>query len=117
MKRNSHVRTPPAPSGPLDEATGAALALLENRWTLRLLTALNAGPARFGELEAAVPRLSRRLLSERLRHLEASGLLLRTVQPGPPITSRYSLTAEGQKLGPGLELMRRWAASRDPRAG
>ena len=93
------------------------MALLENRWTVRLLTALIAGPARFGELEAAVPRLSRRLPSERLRHLEANGLLLRTVQPGPPITSTYNLTAEGQKPGPGLELMRRWAASRNQRPG
>lgn len=96
----------------LDEGTSAALALLENRWALRLLTALTAGPARFTELESAVPRVSRRMLGERLRELAAAGLVRRTVDPGPPITSTYALTPDGEQLAPMLEMLRRWAATR-----
>lgn len=100
----------------LDDGTCAALEILENRWALRLLTALVVGPARFSELEAAVPGVSRRMMAERLRELGAAGLVLRTVAPGPPITSTYALTADGERLGEILDLVRGWAASRPDRA-
>ncbi len=100
----------------LDEGTCAALEILESRWALRLLTALVTGPARFSELEAAVPGVSRRMMAERLRELEAAGLVRRTVAPGPPITSTYALTADGEGLGEILDLVRGWAASRPDRA-
>ncbi len=104
------------PERRLDAATSAALEVLEGRWALRLLTALAAGPARFSELEAAVPGVSRRMLSERLRELETTGLVTRQVHPGPPITSTYALTADGDELGSILALVRRWASSRPERA-
>lgn len=100
----------------LDEGTCAALEILESRWALRLLTALVIGPARFSELEAAVPGVSRRMMAERLRELEAAGLVRRTVAPGPPITSTYALTADGEGLGAILDLVRGWVASRPDRA-
>ena len=90
--------------------------MLESRWALRLLTALITGPARFSELEGAVPGVSRRMMSERLRELEGAGLVRRTVAPGPPITSTYALTADGEGLGEILDLVRRWAAARPDRA-
>ena len=113
MDRNNRSGKPhTGGSRRLDEGTCAALEMLESRWALRLLTALVAGPARFSELEAAVPGVSRRMMTERLRELEAAGLVRRTVEPGPPITSTYGLTADGEGLGEILELVRRWAASR-----
>jgi DNA-binding HxlR family transcriptional regulator len=112
MKSNSEAS---GMSRRLDEDTCAALAVLESRWALRLLAVLVGGPARFSELEGAVPRVSRRMMVERLRELEAAGLVRRTVDPGPPITSTYALTAEGEKLGPMLMMVRRWAASRPAR--
>jgi DNA-binding HxlR family transcriptional regulator len=96
----------------LDEHTSAALEILENRWTLRLLAVLVGGPARFSELEAAVPGVSRRMMTERLRELEGVGLVRRTVDPGPPIRSTYALTSEDDELETILGLMRDWAASR-----
>lgn len=102
----------PAADRRLDEQTCAALQVLENRWTLRLLTVLVSGPARFSELEAAVPGVSRRMMVERLRELEGVGLVRRIVDPGPPITSTYALTGEDEELGTILALMRSWAASR-----
>ncbi len=118
-KSNSRAaRASAGPSRRLDERTSAALALLENRWALRLLTALTAGPARFTELERAVPRVSRRMMGERLQELQAAGLVRRTVDPGPPITSTYALTTDGEQLTPMLKMLRRWAAARPaPAAG
>lgn len=75
-----------------------------------------AGPARFSELEGAVPGVSRRMMTERLRELERDGLARRTIDPGPPITSTYSLTDDGEGLGEILDLVRRWADSRPARA-
>lgn len=113
-KRNSGAG--PRPGRTLDPDTSAALRILEGRWALRLLTALADGPARFSELEVAVPGVSRRMLAERLKELEATGLVSRLVAPGPPITSTYALTADGEELGAILGLVRRWASSRPVRA-
>ena len=116
MERNQRSGKGPGLSRRLDEGTCAALKLLESRWALCLLNVLVAGPARFSELEAAVPGVSRRMMTERLRELERDGLVRRTIDPGPPITSTYSLTADGEGLGEILDLVRRWADSRPARA-
>ncbi len=116
MKRNSGSGKSHGGSRRLDGGTCAALEILESRWALRLLTALVDGPARFSELEGAVPGVSRRMMAERLRELDQAGLVHRSVDPGPPITSTYALTADGEGLGEILELVRRWAASRPDRA-
>ena len=69
---------------------------------------------RYGDEVDALRGVS--LMTERLRELEGAGLVRRTVDPGPPITSSYALTADGEGLGEILELVRRWAASRPHRA-
>jgi DNA-binding HxlR family transcriptional regulator len=56
------------------------------------------------------------MLFERLKELEAAGLVRRAVDPGPPISSTYALTTEGEQLGPMLEMLRQWAAARPVRA-
>lgn len=66
-------------------------------------------PARFSELARAVPGLSERVLTERLRELEEAGLVERQVDPGPPITATYSLTLLGRGLEPALDALREWA--------
>lgn len=68
-------------------------------------------PARFQELGRAVPGLSQRVLSERLRELVEAGLVERHVDTGSPITVTYSLTERGQSLAPAMEAMREWAAA------
>ena len=93
----------------LDDGICAALAVLETRWTLRELTVLARGPARFSELEAAVPGVSRAMLSDRLRALESAELVRRTVDPGRPITSSYALIGAGEDLPEALEKLTEWA--------
>ena len=87
----------------------AAIELIGKRWTGAIVSALTERPMRFGELRKAVPGLSDRLLSQRLRELEQEGLVEREVEAGMPVRVTYSLTAMGEALGPALRELRAWA--------
>jgi DNA-binding HxlR family transcriptional regulator len=83
--------------------------LLERRWQLSILYAALTGALRFNEFAAAVAGISPRMLSERLRDLEAAGLVERTVIPSSPPTVEYRLTTRGRRLGPIIDAMRAYA--------
>ena len=85
------------------------LEILQGKWKPVILAHLKEGPMRYAELRAAIPRLSDKMLSERLRDLEAAGLVERTVIPSSPPTVEYRLTSRGRKLGPMIEAMRLYA--------
>jgi DNA-binding HxlR family transcriptional regulator len=87
----------------------AAIELIGKRWTGAIVFALTEGPLRFGELAKAVPGLSDRLLSRRLRELEQEGLVEREVEPGSPVRVTYSLTEAGMELGPAMSELKAWA--------
>jgi DNA-binding HxlR family transcriptional regulator len=87
----------------------AAIELIGKRWTGAIVCALTERPMRFGELGKAVPGLSDRLLSQRLRELEDEGLVQREVEAGTPVRVTYSLTAMGAALGPAIGELRSWA--------
>jgi DNA-binding HxlR family transcriptional regulator len=84
-------------------------SLLERRWQLSILYAALSGALRFNEFADAVAGISPRMLSERLRDLEAAGLVRRTVLPTSPPTVEYRLTEQGRRLGPLIEAMREYA--------
>jgi DNA-binding HxlR family transcriptional regulator len=87
-----------------------AVELIGRRWTGAIVAVLlDHGPLRFSEIAQAVPELSDRLLSERMKELEARGLVARTVEPGPPVRVTYELTAMGHELQPALDELRSWA--------
>jgi DNA-binding HxlR family transcriptional regulator len=86
-----------------------AVELIGRRWTGAILRALMGGPQRFNELLAIVPNLSDRLLSERLRELEAEGLVRREVASGPPVSVHYELTSSGRALQPVMDGLGAWA--------
>jgi DNA-binding HxlR family transcriptional regulator len=67
------------------------------------------GALRFSEVAQAVPELSDRLLSERMKELERRGIVERTVIAGPPLRVEYSLSQMGRELGPALFELQRWA--------
>lgn len=87
----------------------AAIELIGKRWTGAIVCALTEGPLRFGELARAVPGLSDRLLSRRLRELEDEGLVERAVEPGSPVRVTYSLSEAGAELGPAIAEIKTWA--------
>ena len=84
-------------------------SLLERRWQLSILYAALSGALRFNEFAVAVAGISPRMLSERLRDLEAAGLVKRTVLPTSPPTVEYRLTERGRRLGPLIEAIRAYA--------
>jgi DNA-binding HxlR family transcriptional regulator len=86
-----------------------AVELVGRRWTGAILRVLMDGPMRFSEIAQAVPELSDRLLSERMKELEARGIVRRTVHSGPPVRVEYSLSKMGLELEPALAELQRWA--------
>ena len=88
-----------------------AVELVGRRWTGAILEVLRQSPRpmRFSEIAAAVPDLSDRLCSERMKELEARGIVERRVHPGPPIRVTYALTDMGAALGPALVELKTWA--------
>jgi len=88
-----------------------AIELIGRRWTGAIVGVLilEQRGLRFKEVAAAVPELSDRLLSERMKELEARGLVLRTVTPGRPVRVEYALTEMGRELAPAVNELERWA--------
>jgi DNA-binding HxlR family transcriptional regulator len=86
-----------------------AVELVGRRWTGAILRVLMERPMRFSEVVQAVPDLSDRLLSERMKELESRGIVERTVHPGPPVRVEYSLSEMGRELGPALTQIQDWA--------
>jgi DNA-binding HxlR family transcriptional regulator len=86
-----------------------AIELIGKRWTGAIVVALSEGPKRYADIGKAVPGLSDRLLSQRLRELEQEGLVEREVESGTPVRVTYSLTEAGQQLDPVLSELKSWA--------
>lgn len=86
-----------------------AAQLLGKKWTALLLRVLMAGPRRFSDFRAQVPELSDRLVSERLKELEACGIVERVVHPTTPVLIEYRLTEKGRALAPVVQAIQQWA--------
>jgi DNA-binding HxlR family transcriptional regulator len=79
--------------------------------------ALLDAPRRYGELEADIPGIAPNILAERLRRLEADGLLAATAYAERPPRFEYRLTAEGRALAGALRLLADWGAALGDVAG
>ena len=86
-----------------------AIELIGRRWTGAIVHSLMAGPLRFSQISAAIPQISDRLLSGRLKELEACGIVTRHVLGGSPVRVEYELTSKGHALEPTLHSLRQWA--------
>ncbi len=86
-----------------------AVELIGRRWTGAILRVLMSGPLRFSQIAQAVPELSDRLLSERMKELEARGMVERRVISGPPLGVEYELSRMGRELEPALAELQQWA--------
>ena len=86
-----------------------AVELIGRRWTGAILRAMLVSVSRFSELAQTIPGLSQRMLSERLKELEAEGVVVRSVTPSVPVRVEYHLTEKGQSLGSVIEAVARWA--------
>lgn len=86
-----------------------AMALLSKRWAWLVLRVLLDGPSRFGDFLARIDGISDPILSERLKELEAQGLVLRRVLQERPIGVEYALTPKGEGLREVLLPLHQWA--------
>jgi DNA-binding HxlR family transcriptional regulator len=86
-----------------------AVELIGGRWTGAVIRLLLNGRMRFAELRSAIPDISDRMLSERLRELEAEGIVARIVVPETPVRVEYELTEKGRALEHALAAVGKWA--------
>ncbi|MBI2762443.1 MAG: helix-turn-helix transcriptional regulator [Chloroflexi bacterium] len=100
---------PPAPS-PL----AVALDRVGDRWSPRLIEALLGGPRRNADLQAEVQGIAPNILADRLRRLEADGLIAATAYSERPLRFEYRLTADGRALAGALRLLADWGAHLGP---
>ncbi|MCB0876557.1 MAG: helix-turn-helix domain-containing protein [Solirubrobacterales bacterium] len=115
--RSAEAGTGPAATPPPDGVAPVAVCsryheaveLVGRRWSGAILFSLIGGPRYFSDVAAAVPGVSDRLLSQRLRELEAEGLVERAVHPGPPARVSYRLGESGEALVPALRALYDWA--------
>ena len=86
-----------------------AIELIGSRWTGAILQTLLQGKTRYAVIKAAIPDITDRMLSERLRSLESEELVSRHVVPETPVRVEYELTTKGRELQDALREIGNWA--------
>lgn len=92
-----------------------SVELIGRRWTGVILFAMLGGAGRFSDIRDAIPDISDRMLSERLKEMEAGGLVERRVVPETPVRVEYGLTEKGLALREVVEAVSSWAAAWEAR--
>lgn len=92
------------------EGLDLALARVGDRWALRVVDALLAGPRRFTELQHDLGDVATNVLSQRLKQLEQAGVLVARPYSTRPLRNAYELTAAGRELAGALALLADWGA-------
>ena len=95
----------------MDEAqcpVKTTLDVIGGKWKPLILYFLKDGAVRFSDLRRSVPDVTQKMLTDRLRELEADGIVRRKVYAQVPPKVEYSLTAYGKTLAPILEAMAAW---------
>lgn len=90
---------------------GRALELIGDRWSLQVVEALLSGPRRFNDLRAELAEIAPNILSSRLKHLEASGIVTSRLYSDKPVRLSYDLTPLGRSLEGAITMLTAWASS------
>ena len=96
-------------SGQVCSAYQRAAEIIGRRWSGAILRALLEDATQFCQVRAAVPDVSNRMLSERLREFEAEGIVKRLVIPERPVRVEYRLTEKGRALEGVVDAVAAWA--------
>lgn len=92
-----------------DDALVRAFGVLGKRWNAVVLGTLASGDAGFRELSRTIGGISDSVLSDRLSELTRIGLVVRTVDEGPPVAVSYTLSERGKALMPAFDQIADWA--------
>ncbi len=84
------------------------IKIIGSKWTVLILRELCENTKRFGELQRALPGISPKTLSLRLKQLEKDGIVKKKIFAEIPLHVEYSLTPKGQSLRDIIEKMREW---------
>jgi DNA-binding HxlR family transcriptional regulator len=76
----------------------SAAEILGKKWTGLIIRVLLGGPKRFKDIKEQIPEMSDKMLTDRMKELEAVGILTRTVYPEMPVRIEYELTEKGKNL-------------------
>ena len=87
-----------------------AVELIGGRWTGAIIQTLLQGKTRYAVIKTAIPDITDRMLSERLRSLEAEDLVTRWVIADTPVRVEYELTEKGRSLEIALNEISAWAS-------
>lgn len=87
-----------------------AASVIDGRWTTLIIRDLLPGKRRYSELLASLSGISPKVLADRLRFLEAQGLLTKTIYPVVPPKTEYELTPTGRKLEAVIQAMAAFGA-------
>lgn len=85
-----------------------AAELLGKKWTGLIIRVLLGGPKRFKEIKEQIPEMSDKMLTDRMKELESSGILTRTVFPEMPVRIEYELTDKGRNLEEVIQSIQVW---------
>lgn len=96
------------PAGNADCPVRRAMGVLGRKWALLIVRDLLEGPRRFNELLAGIDGVSAKVLADRVRELEAAGVIRRTVHAEMPVRVVYQLTPLGENLGPVVNALGVW---------
>jgi DNA-binding HxlR family transcriptional regulator len=107
---SSTHQAPPLRGEP--EGLAEALRLVGDRWSLAIVANLLAGGLRFGALQELLAGISPNVLSQRLRALQESGLLVAIPYSRRPARYLYELTSAGAELAGAVRLLQQWGARR-----
>jgi DNA-binding HxlR family transcriptional regulator len=91
-----------------------ALDAVGERWALLVVRELLLGPKRFTDLRTGLPHASPNVLAQRLRELDAAGIVRRRRLPPPAASQVYELTDRGRELEPVVLALGRWGAGTEP---
>ncbi len=86
-----------------------AFEVLTRKWTGLIIRELSGGSRHFCDLEKGIPAVSARMLTERMKELEAEKVITRTVLTGSPVRVVYDLTDKGRALVPIMHGIEVWA--------
>jgi len=85
-----------------------AAELLGKKWTGLIIRVLLGGPKRFKDIKEQIPEMSDKMLTDRMKELEAAGILTRTVYPEMPVRIEYELTEKGHQLEEVIQSIQHW---------
>lgn len=108
------INSPPEASAIECKQVQSVLDTVGRRWSGGIMVAASRGARRFTDFRRAIPGISDRMLSQRLKELENLGLLSRTVVPTTPVQILYEPTARGSELLHHLQPLFQWGEKHLP---